>query len=214
MKWSLSSWGTYEGCAFRYKLKYIDGLKEARSENTAASRGVDIHKDIENFLTTEFFTLPENLRLYEDFLKNLRRMGAFTELKIGVDQNWSPVDWEHLDVWCRAVLDCLALLTPNAKVYDWKSGKEYDDHYEQKELYSILAFAAYPEIEEVEAIHVYVDLGKNTTRTYTRSQAEGLRQRWVDRVAKIENEKAFIPKPSWKCRSCGFSKAKGGPCRF
>lgn len=213
MKWSLSALSTFEKCAARYKFKYIERLPEP-TRPAAASRGVDMHKYIEDYINGTVDGLPASLIMYQPYFDNLRQVKAMCEVKIALNEKWEVIDWESPDVWYRGILDLLHLQPPVALVKDWKTGKEYDDHYDQKEIYAIATFAAYPEIDTVKAIHVYLDLGRNTERVYARDQAAARRSFWEGRVARMSSERAYIPSPSYSCRYCAFSKEKGGPCKF
>lgn len=210
MSWSLSSLGTWEQCGLKYKLKYVDKISDRPSE--AATRGTDNHALIEAYLKGEVAILPSVLSFYQSFLSGLKLYPVFPEHRIALDKNWSLVDWK--DGWFRCVLDLKLIDGTGAVVYDWKTGKMYDDHYDQKELYALAVLSENPEITRVRSVHVYLDLNKHTERTYERSDLISRRQGWEARVSKMEADKEYIPNPSWKCRFCSFSKFKGGPCQF
>lgn len=208
--WSLSSLGTYEQCGLKYKFRYIDKIPDKPSE--AAARGIDNHALIEGFLKGDIAMLPNVLSFYQPFLSGLKLYPIFPEHRIGLARDWSPTGWK--EAWYRAVLDLKLVDGTGVVVYDWKTGKPYDDHYEQKEIYSIAVLQEHPEVSRVRAVHVYLDLNKHTERTYDRSDLVPRRQQWENRVAKMETDANYIPNPSWKCRYCSFSKMKGGPCQF
>ena len=182
----------------------------------ASNRGTDTHALIEKYLISGA-ELPFELSYSQGFLGELRASAhlVLPEHKLAVDKDWVGVGWDSPDAWCRGILDLLIVPRgAKATVYDWKTGKMYDEHYEQKELYAALVFANLAEeIVEVEAIHVYLDLKKNTTRTYHRTQVEPVHQRWKARADKLLQED-YTPLPGWYCRYCSYSKLKGGPCKF
>jgi hypothetical protein len=221
MRWSLTSLQTFEQCGFKYKLKYIDKQKEARS--VQATRGVDNHKLVEDFVSGKIDILPTDLEFYTQFFTGLRQHEIYPEHRIAVDREWVPVDWDDPDAWYRCVID-LQVVYPDAGSnqphplqianYDWKTGKIYPDHQDQKELYALATFAESPTVRRVRSIHVYLDLGTNREVTFDRDQMHSLRDRYENRVAKMEGASEYIPNPGFYCRWCGFSKAKGGPCIF
>ncbi len=214
MKWSLSSIGTYEKCAYQYKLRYIDKLSTPQRSD-AANRGVNAHAEIEAYIKKDIEKLGEELERHTTLLQGLRDdQSALAEYKVAFDKDWNKVEWDDKNVWYRGIFDLKTRKGDEVTVYDWKTGKIYDEHDDQKSLYSLAAFAEDPAVRWVRAIHVYLDLGKQRARAYSRDEMHQLRELWESRVRKLEEETEWLPNPSFKCRYCPFSKAQGGPCRF
>lgn len=214
MKWSLSSLGCYEKCAARYKYRYIDGLIDA--PGAAASRGTLIHSTVEAFIRGLSIELPANLALYRGFFDGIKRVDGdvLPEHKLALNEQWEPTDFSADNVWWRGVLDLLIVEPNRLTLYDWKTGKIYDDHDDQKEIYSLATLLHHPKLYEVRAIHVYLDLGKNREKTIHRDHVPALQDKFLRRVNRMQTDTDFIPNPSFMCRYCSFSAAKGGPCRF
>lgn len=103
-------------------------------------------------------------------------------------------------------------------IYDWKTGKIYPEHDDQKALYSVAAFSEYPSVHQVRAIHVYFDLGQIRQKTFHKDEMHELRNKWNVRAGKyleaLKNPDGMIANPGYHCRWCSFSASKGGPCRF
>lgn len=240
MSWSLSSLGTFEKCAAKYDYKYIKKLPEL-SRSAAADRGVNLHKMVEDFVAGATDSLPAELSFYTQFLLGLRTHEIYPEHKVALDRNWELTDWDAKDLWYKGVLDLKLLERPEeltrgdcllsgepkgygpeptaAVVYDWKTGKIYPDHDDQKAIYSLAVFSEHPAVQRVRAIHVYLDLGKSREITYYRNEVQQLRELWEARVKRLENAAAtegygYPPNPTFMCRYCSYSKFKGGPCRF
>lgn len=211
MNWSLSKLGTFQKCPAQYKYGYIDKLP--RKASPSASRGIQIHQDIELFFT-EGKPLPPQMSMYNQWLTGLKAQEHYSELKMAMLKDWVPCEWENSDVWWKGVLDLLVRAPPQAWVFDWKSGKMYPDHDDQKELYSIATFIKYPDITSVRAIHVYVDLGKSTEKVYSRDELDWLIRKWNVKIHPLLTATEFIPTPNFMCRYCSYSKDVGGPCRF
>lgn len=204
--------GTYEQCPLKYKFRYIERIPEKGEKSVAASRGITHHKAIEDFINIGA-PLPQTMSFYESFLSGLRGHGV-AEHKVALDSKWQVVAWDAEDVWLKAVLDYKVPQPPKLTIYDWKTGKIYPDHDDQKHLYAMIEFAEHPDVIEIDAIHMYVDLRKNTKKTYRREWVEAGRQKWQHRVDVMENDKGFIPNPTYGCRFCPYRKEVGGPCRF
>lgn len=212
MTWSLSRLQTYEGCAKKYEFRYIQGLKS--EAGPAAARGQLKHQTIEDYLNEVSSILPVELGHYTAFLNHLKSMKCRAELKMGLDKNWLPVPYDSEEVWLKAVLDALVLEPVQATLFDWKSGKIYDKHEDQKDLYSIIVLATHPEIYQVRAVHVYIDQGKNREKTIHRDQALVIQQKFEARVEKMEGDREHIPNPTFMCRYCSYSRFNSGPCKF
>lgn len=211
MKWSLTKLKMFEQCPAKYKYRYLDHIQEAKSG--AAARGTETHSTVERFLLGEV-ELPPELTHWHSLLSGLKTKTMFPELKLALDKDWKPVEWGSPDVWWNGVLDLLVLASPEATIYDWKTGKIWPDHDEQKDIYTIATFATHSEMSQVRAIHVYLDLGKSREKVYSRSDMPALQEGWERRVRSLEEATEFIPNPSYGCRWCPFSRQKNGPCRF
>lgn len=229
-RWSLSKYGTAEKCGAKYEYKYIKKIPEKRG--AAADRGIEFHKIIENFITRPSpEPLPPGLDYYTQFFNTLRGQEIYPEYKVALTREWKPTSWDAEDAWFIGVLDLKLLergdgaVSPeegvkrvidpvSAVIYDWKTGKIYPEHDDQKALYSLAVFSEHPTLQRVRAIHVYTDLGQNREVTYDREQMHSLRELWTSRANHLEERKIFIPEPSFMCRYCSFSRGNGGPCRF
>ena len=212
LPWSLSKLGTFETCRAKFKFKYIERLPEQRS--VAADRGVNKHKLIEDYINGISVSLPPEYSMYQGFLSNLKNMGMQAEVKMALNDKWEPVPYDAPNVWWRGVLDAIIVQGNRANVYDWKTGKIYDDHDDQKDLYSSAVIQTHPEVEIVNATHVYVDLGKNRNKIYARHDIPTIREKWEARVGKMLEAQEYFPNPNFKCTWCGYGKSKGGQCKF
>lgn len=140
---------------------------------------------------------------------------AFPEHKIAVTDKWQLCDWEAPDAYLRAVVDLKYIVSTESIVnYDWKTGKIYPDHADQKELYAAMVSAEHPEALEVKSIHVYVDLNKNTDQSFHRDQIQAIQHKWNLRVRSVAEDEHHMPSPGYHCTWCGYSRKVGGPCRF
>lgn len=212
MSFSLTKVTTHEKCALKYKFRYILNLPETKG--AAATRGVELHKCIEDYIRLEV-PLPNELTHYQGWLTSMRGPEAFPEHKIAVDNRWQICEWDDPNAYMRSVVDLKYIVSPVSVVnYDWKSGKIYYDHVDQKLLYAAMVSTEHPEALEIRSIHVYVDLGKNTEQVYHRDQIPAIIQRWDQRIADVAHDSEYIPSPGYHCRWCGYSKIIGGPCRF
>jgi hypothetical protein len=176
---------------------------------------VDLHKVVEDCILGSDAPLPDTISHYQTWLQQLRGADAFPEHKVAINSRWESTSWDSPDVFLRGVLDLKHTADPaTINVYDWKSGKIYDDHEDQRRLYSAFTFAEHPDAYQVRASHVYLDLGKVVSVDYHRDQMGAIRDNWDRRAAIVLGDTDYIPSPGYHCRWCSYSKANGGLCRF
>ena len=213
MTWSLNRLKTFEACHAKFNYQYNVGLERGPA-GPAAQRGIDIHKEIENSIkgiTPE----PHAAGHVSQHLAALKLSGCpvHAEYNLKLDREWKAV--LSGDYWYHGVIDLLAFPEPGlAHIRDWKTGKIYPDHDQQKELYSLAVFCAFPETQEIQTFFDYLDLGKTITRTFHPHMIDPAKERWSARVARMEAATEFMPMPGYACRWCNYSQSKGGPCRF
>jgi hypothetical protein len=213
--WSLNRLKTFESCHAKFDYQYNAGLDRGPA-GPAAQRGIDTHKDIENAIKAPTLSdMPHALGHVRDTISALKLSGivCHPEYNLKLDREWKQVLTG--DYWYHGVIDLLVFPEPGlAQIRDWKTGKIYPDHDQQKELYSLAVFCAFPETQEIQTFFDYLDLGKTITRTFHPHMVEPAKERWGNRVARMEAATEFVPNPGYACRWCNYSSSKGGPCRF
>lgn len=210
MNWSYSRYGTWKKCPAL--LKYQSEATERPPTPPAAQRGLDLHKAAELFIDQSTDDLPNLLEYYRDFFLRLREAEAVPELKRAVDKDWKIVEFEDLNRWWRGILDCRVRAPDVIMIFDWKSGNEYDDHRDQREIY-----AAVEELKEdlpIQVTHVYFDKKHNVTSEFKPDDIPNIRKKWESNVEMMFNDTRMAPNPGYYCRSCHFSRWNGGPCQF
>jgi len=213
MRWSYSAWSCYSGCPAKYKYRYIERHSVPKIPSPAMERGTEIHSLFEASLTDAEAELPPPFDYYTDFLEVLRNHGTKPEQTIILESDWTPAPpWN--EGWVKAILDAGLVKGTEARNYDWKTGKIYDEHQDQRELYSLMQFCANPEVLVVVGMHVYVDKKENRSTIFQRSQVPDLKAKWEERARMMNEDEIFPTNPSFSCRFCDFSKYSGGPCRF
>ena len=213
MRRSYSSVNCYYQCPLKYKFRYLDKVPVQRTTTPAMERGTEIHSCFEAALGDPTAELPAPFDYYTTFINTLREHGAKPEQTIVLMHDWSPAPpWE--EGWVKSILDAGLVNGAVAHNYDWKTGKIYDEHQEQRELYSIMQFCAYPEVEVVIGTHVYVDKKENRSTEFKREQLPALKAKWEEKVRPLYEDDVFPANPSYSCRYCDFSKWNGGGCKF
>jgi len=213
MPYSYSSWSTYNKCAAKYKYSYIDRIPgEAPSPQMA--RGTDLHDAVEKYLLGQLERMPKELhKLNGMYMEQIKASyDLYPEEKWAVDKKWEPVDFDDPNAFMRGVFDLRAEREGEIKIFEWKTGKMYDEHADQSHLYATVALTWYETQPKVPVDIRYLDFGTNKTETYSRDMYKMMKLRWRDRIKQIEKDKTFAPNPSYACRWCAYSGQKGGPC--
>jgi CRISPR/Cas system-associated exonuclease Cas4 (RecB family) len=117
-------------------------------------------------------------------------------------------------VMVKGVIDLLSMTKPPI-IVDYKSGKKYESHARQVELYMALALTE-RKLKEIEGALYYLDFKPGTWErlpVMQPPQAKIVLKEWEGRIAKIKKDKLFPPRPGRYCNWCGYSRYKGGPCQ-
>jgi putative RecB family exonuclease len=215
--WSYSRYADYKQCPLRFKLKFIDKLKETPSPHM--ERGSTIHKLGESYLAApkKPRAVPPEYKHFKEEMEQLRGLEPMVEQQWGFTRDWKPTGWFGGDTWLRIVCDVVVKYDDNTvDLIDFKTGRKYDTNEEQVELFSAAPFIKWPEVEEVQTRLWYLDqpTDNEVLRTYTRKDYEGIRKSWEKKVVPMFKDKRFAPTPNSKCRFCDWAKNKGGPCPY
>jgi hypothetical protein len=186
-------------------------------------RGTRLHLACEDYLTGKEQTLSDELKPVKKWLMPLRtgfrKSQVLVERQVAVDCDWKPVEWFDRRAWLRCkidVLDCRKAKT--WAVVDWKTGKYKPDgeYGEQLALYATIILSAFPQPQSVAPSLVFIDAGKGVEHgAVARKDLKEMQNRWADRTMAMLNDTVFAPRPSYACRWCPWSKAKGSPlCPF
>lgn len=213
--WSYTTWALWKQCPLRAKFRYIDKKKEKMGP--AVVRGNKIHTAAENIVKKGRATkaTPKPLQPWVPRLLELTMLDASVEDPWAFNKDWEDVEWNDWDnVWVRMKLDVLVKYERHARVIDHKTGKKYDSHKDQGELYAMATFMRDPSIETIDVEFWYIDQKSIDVQEYWRNELPSIVQRWEQRVNRMMNDTTYLPRPSNKCSWCSFAKSKGGPCKY
>lgn len=205
--WSLSRLKDYERCPALYAYRVRKQHVEAPSP--ALERGNRIHALMEAAMGGA--TLEGALARYQGYVDEHRAMpGLQVERMWSYDVGWRPDGAP----WLRMKLDAFVQPTwETAKVIDWKTGRIYGDYDDGMRLYALGALLRFPTVKEVEVELVYLDQRKAYSDKIKREKVDTLKDDFNRRALRLFEDEAYDPSPGDHCRWCGFSAAKGGPCK-
>lgn len=210
--WSYSRYGTWKKCPAL--LKFQTESPERPPTPPAAQRGQDLHKAAEVFILGETEFLPDLLEYYRDFFVVLREADALPELQMAVDSTWKPLEFDDPSRWWRGVFDCVVEGGDRIVIFDWKTGQEYGDHRDQREIYASAYHGLNAEELPIEVMHVYFDKKLNTVSVFQPDDIDPLRKKWEGQIEVMFNDTRMMPNPGYHCRFCHFRRDNGGPCQF
>jgi PD-(D/E)XK nuclease superfamily len=212
MAHSLSKYGTYRGCPARYEFRYIKLLPEPKG--AAASRGTDLHAKLETALIERHLLgIPEMSLFVKVEAQRMITLGYAPEVKLAVNNKWEKVEWDSPDAWLRSVIDSILPVTHLA-MGEWKSGKVWDDHADQRDLYTVMALSCYTNAESASIKTIYLDQGIAVEHALKRADLAARQADWTERFTEMEKDTFFSPRPGRQCSWCAFSSRRAGPCRF
>lgn len=221
--WSYSRYVDYKLCPLKFKLKYIDKIKEPGS--AAMDRGTDMHSIAESYVNIATGrkppAMPSELHNVREIAEYLRVNDAIAEVEWGFTAEWKWTGrpgWFGKDVWYRAKCDVHVLYDDNtALVGDWKSGKKYATNEEQMELFALATKMRYPNLVEVDTRLWYLDIAgddNEVQRVYHENDFITIQADWQRKVVPMFKDRKFAPKPNDRCRWCHYRRDNGGPCKF
>jgi len=208
---SYSGISLYKKCPRAWKDAYIDGNRSV--PGPAAMRGTELHKRLEDYFTTGEYPMADRvLRAWMEYMGGLA--GGSPEQGLAIDRDFWACDFDDTWAYVRGNVDLIIDDGELIKIYDWKSGKEYESHAFQSEIYAMLAYFNYPASHKVEVTMVYLDQPHHTvTRTYDDYNIDDICKDVTILVDAITLDEEYAPTPSNDaCRFCPLSWRKGGSC--
>lgn len=157
-------------------------------------------------------------------LDDLRKSKADPEGELAFDVNYQRVEWTNWSrAWLRVKCDAIkSALRPRpiVNIVDYKTGKVYEDHKQQRSLYALAGLQLVQlghlnngnTSTEVIAEHIYTDTGQSATEVFPFSKLGALKKEWAGRIKFMMTDTKFPAKPGFACKYCKFGKSKGGPC--
>ena len=212
---SYSGLGMYTKCPSSFHRKY--NLKEevkyppTRENAPAMFRGTDIHNSIEHCLLGEREDVHEDIHDYLPWILSMREHSK-PELEFAFDLNWEPVAFDAEDARIRGFMDNVHVGDDELVVHEWKTGKMYDEHSKQRNLYGLACLILFPKYDKVRVITVYLDQRKNVETTYHMSMISTYKYMWDRHINKVYPPQPYPMRPGWYCRFCNYSKNSGGKC--
>lgn len=222
--WSFSKLQDFEKCKFLCYLKHDQKIPEPErplrpgQTEHANDRGSRIHDAAEHFVDGSGSFIPELAKFKDEFewLRKLYKVGRVAlEGEWGMDEDWEPTEWKG--AWLRLKLDALAMQDQyRAVVIDYKSGKKFGNevkHAQQLQLYALVTFLRFPELEEVTSELWYLDVNEITSKVFTRDEALMLKRAFNKRGLSLTTCDVWPANPNkYACQWCMYGPEHSGHC--
>jgi hypothetical protein len=214
--WSFSKLGDFEKCKFLCWLKHDQKIPEperplpkGKTEH-ANDRGSRIHDAAEHYVDGSGPLIPE-LAKFQDHFEHLRKLYKNGQVELegewGMDQNWEIAPWTG--AWLRLKLDLLVHESDyEAVVADYKTGRRFGNevkHAQQVQLYALVTFLRYPNLEVVTSELWYLDTDEIVSQTFTRDQALRFKAGFDKRGTTLTTCDEWAPNANiFSCKWCGY----------
>lgn len=234
--WSYSVYTQYCKCPFSVYLDKIQRVKIEEPPNPSFIKGNRSHEIADTYiggmgkkrpsLTDTLFVGKERVKVtmeaVKEILDDFRAKKARTEQEWAFTRDYTPTTWFGKDAWLRVKTDVCAdsVDPPLVEIVDWKTGRQYDEHRQQRSLYALAglqfvqigSLAGGSKDVKLTAQHVYTDTGIRATEAFRMKDLQPLKKQWEARIKGMMSDTVFKPKTGFHCRHCRFKKSAGGPC--
>lgn len=208
--YSYSRLTSYETCPKKYyALSVAKTVKDPSNEYT--DYGSELHLSFANFLKKGTM-LPLHLRQYLPLLNQIKAAPGehVIEQKICLNEDYTSVDWFAPDAYLRVISDLTILNGAKAAMFDWKTGKMYDD-FTQLKLVAGVLFILAPEVESINMAYVWTKTRKVTRETMTRGEAPAMWAQILPRVQRYQDAHAALDFPARAGDHCKYCPVKSCP---
>ena len=187
IKWSHSALKDYEGCARRFHEVKV--LKNYPFTDTVHTRyGKQVHEAAELYVK-EGKPLPPEYDFMQPILDSLLKKEGrkLAEYEMGLREDLSPCDFKAEDVWVRGIADLLIIDDDGLKawVIDYKTGNDKYPDRDQLILMSLMVFAHFPHVRQVNSALLFVVKGSAVKHKMTLEEVEFHWWRYRERVSKL-----------------------------
>ena len=216
VKWSHSSLKDFEGCARRYhEVKVLK--KYPTPETEQIIYGKELHAAAEHYVK-DGTPLPEQFAFMVPVLEALMSKPGrkLPEHEMALTDTLRPCDFKSSDVWVRGVADLLIIDDDNLTgwVVDYKTGNNKYPDTDQLVLMSLLVFAHFPHIRQVNSALLFVVKESMVKYKMSVDDVPNHWQRYRERVAKLAacfDHNVWNPTQTPLCNWCAVKSCEFNP---
>jgi hypothetical protein len=187
LTWSHSGLKDFEGCGRRYYEVKV--LKKFPQPDTEQIRyGKELHAAAEMFVK-EGTPLPKQFDFIQSTLDALvaKPGRKYAEHEMGLTVDLKPCGFKDENVWVRGIADLLIVNDDNltARIVDYKTGNDKYPDRDQLVLMSLMVFAHFPHIRQVDSALLFVVKETMVKHRMTRDDVESAWWQYRLRVSKL-----------------------------
>lgn len=186
IKWSYSSLSLFKQCPKKYyHLRVLKDIKEPESEQMRY--GLDLHKAAEEYVR-DGVDLPPGFEFMRATLDQLKALPGekHCEYKLGLTRDLKPCEFFDDDVWWRGIADLLVINGDEARVLDYKTGKDKYADTKQLEILALAVFKKFPQVKRIKAGLLFVIHTNFIKEKYDREKEMELWNKWLPETNKLE----------------------------
>lgn len=184
--WSYSSLSLFQQCPKKYHhLRVLKDIKEPPSEQMRY--GLEVHKAAEEYVRDGVELPPafEFMRASLDALKELPGE-KHCEIKLGLTRDLEPCGFFDKDVWWRGIADFLVINGDEARVLDYKTGKDKYADTKQLEILALAVMKKFPRVTKVKGGLLFVIHSNFIKTKYDKEKEMEMWNKWLMETNKLE----------------------------
>ena len=205
MAWSYSALKDFETC--RRKYYEVRVMKHYKREDSEQSLYGDALHDAAKVYVLQGTPLPEQFAFMKDLLDALllKPGRKYPEHEMSLTAELEPCAWTDKKVWVRGIADLLILDEDDATawVVDYKTGNNKYADKDQLDLMSLLVFAHFPKVMQVNSALIFVVKEAFVKHKRFITEKDQLWWEYRNRVAKMDeafSHNVWNPTQSGLCK--------------
>jgi CRISPR/Cas system-associated exonuclease Cas4 (RecB family) len=214
---SFSGMNLYGQCPSAFNRRYnLHEKNPGEGEPSEAMlRGTRVHKGVEEFLLGNEDEIPEEAESFRGLFYALRdERDATPEQKFCFTDDWGTTTFgDSKNGKVRGMLDIAYEHDGTVHVFEIKTGKIYEEHAKQRNLYSLAGLLLYPGTHTVRSTLLYLDSAIQKSVEIPREKEGSWKYYWDQKIKAVQPPQPYTATPSWRCRFCEYNVEKGGTCK-
>lgn len=214
--WSHSGLKDFEGCARRYyEVKVLKNFPTPETEQMRY--GTALHEAAELFVR-DGTPLPPEFDFIQPTLNALMAKPGrkLAEHEMGLKEDLTPCGFKDPDYWVRGIADLLIINDDDltARVVDYKTGNDKYPDRDQLVLMSLMVFAHFPHIRQVDSALLFVVKDSMVKHRMTRDDVDSAWWQYRLRVSKLYSSfsnNVWHPNQTPLCRWCPVKTCEFNP---
>ena len=212
--WSFSSLKEYINCPRQYnELKNLKNYEKKQSEQMLY--GSEVHKALEDY-TRSGVELAKNYQRFKPMIDALLAIPGtkYPEYEMALTREKEPCDFNDENRWVRGIVDLLIVDGDYGFIVDYKTGNDKYPDRDQLILMSLMVFAHFPHIRQVNSALLFVVKNSMVKHKMTIDDKDFHWWRYRERVAKLANSFAnnvWNPTQTPLCNWCDVKTCEFNP---